>query len=38
MENCCMEFNENKNYVKMRKIIDELFETNIAIFKGRSKP
>lgn len=26
------------NYVKMRKIIDELFETNIAIFKGRSKP
>jgi hypothetical protein len=26
------------NYVKMRKIIDELFETNIAIFKERSKP
>ena len=26
------------NYAKMRKIIDVLFETNIAIFKGRSKP
>jgi hypothetical protein len=26
------------NYAKIRKIIDELFETNIAIFKGRSKP
>jgi len=26
------------NYAKMRKLINELFETNIAIFKRRSKP
>lgn len=26
------------NYAKMRNLIDELFETNIAIFKRRSKP
>jgi hypothetical protein len=25
------------NYTKMRKLIDELFETNIALFKKRSK-
>ena len=25
------------NYARMRKLIDELFETNIAIFKRRSK-
>lgn len=25
------------NYAKMRKLIDELFETNIAIFKEQSK-
>jgi len=25
------------NYAKMRKLIDELFETNVAIFKRRSK-
>jgi len=26
------------NYAKMRKLMDELFETNVAIFKGRSEP
>jgi hypothetical protein len=25
------------NYAKMKKLLDELFETNIAIFKNRSK-
>lgn len=25
------------NYTKMRKLVDELFETNIALFKKRSK-